>query len=157
MVMIWGLRRGPSRQVSELERRARILLRQLEEEKAAIILPTVVVSELLVPIAPDKHGEFIAELRRRFICPPFDLQAASLAADLWQRHRQLPRPEQAKRSTLKADTLIVATAKVAGAQVFYSHEAKARRLARLAGLDGRDLPTHHENLFIDHEMRAGDV
>ncbi|MCH7525848.1 MAG: PIN domain-containing protein [Planctomycetes bacterium] len=136
----------------DLQRRATILLQQLEEDKSEIVVPTVVVAELLAPVDPQKHGDFIAELRRRFICPPLDLQSASVAAELWQKHRKLPSKERLKRLTLKADALIVATAKVAGARVFYSHDPKCRRLARLVDLESKDLPTHHENLFIDHEL-----
>ena len=155
MVLVWGLRSTSTSASDELETRAQILLRQLEEDKAEIVVPTIVVAELLTPIKVAKHGDFIAELRRRFICPPFDLQSASLAADLWQRHRELPRKDQLARNVLKADVLIIATACVAGAKLFYTHERKCRRLAQLAKLETFDLPTHHENLFIDAEMRRG--
>ena len=156
MVLVWGLQRKdpPGQKEKELLRRAQILLRQLDEDKASVVVPAVVVSELLIPIASEKHGDFVAELRRRFVCPPLDLQGAALAADIWRRHRGLPKKDQIKRTTLKADALIVATASVAGAQVFYSHDPKCRRLAELARMEGRDLPTHHENLFIDKEMRG---
>lgn len=156
MILVYGLRtKSPPPGDRELCRRARILLAQLDEEKATVIVPSVVVAELLVPIPSDKHGDFIHELNRRFICPPLDLQAASAAAALWQRHRQLPKREQTQRTLLKADALIVATAKVAGAVRFYSHERKCRSLAKLAGLEPFDLPTHHEDLFVDHETRKG--
>jgi predicted nucleic acid-binding protein len=137
-----------------LQDRAKILLRQLDDDKATIIVPTVVVAELLVPLRPAQHGEFIAELRRRFFCPPLELQAAALAAELWRKHRGLPKSQQAKRTTLKADVLIIATARVAGASIFYSHEPKCRRLAKLAKMEARDLPMHHENMFVDREIRG---
>ncbi|UCC31796.1 MAG: PIN domain-containing protein, partial [Phycisphaerales bacterium] len=108
MVLVWGLRSRSTSASDELETRAQILLKLLEEDKAEIVVPTIVVAELLIPIKVGKHGDFIAELRRRFICPPFDLQAASLAADLWQRHRELPRKDQLARNVLKADVLIIA-------------------------------------------------
>ncbi len=153
MILVWELHRKPVLAQKELQQRTRILLEQLDDDKSTVVVPSIVVAELLIPIKPEKHGDFIAELRRRFLCPPLDLQAASLAAELWQRHRGLPKTEQIKRRTLKSDVLIVATASVAGASIFYSHEAKCRRLARLAQLEAKDLPTHHENLFVDAEMR----
>ena len=157
MTLIYALRETPLPQKDELRQRARILIRQLTDDKATVIVPTVVVAELLVPIAPEKHGGFIHELRQRFVCPPLDLQAAAFAASLWREHRKLSPKEQIKRTTLKADVLIVATAYLAGARVFYSHDAKCRRLATLAKMEGRDLPTHHENMFVDKEIRADDT
>lgn len=90
MVLIWGLPRvnpqkaNPSDHDAEMRRRSRILLRDLEEKKEIIIGPAVTVAELLCPIAPEDHGKFIAVLTQRFFCPPLDLRAASLAAELWQ-------------------------------------------------------------------------
>lgn len=152
-ILIWGLQEHKPGAKSDLLRRAKILLRQLDEDCANVLVPSVVVAELLVGIPPEKHGSIVHELRKRFLCPSLDLHAASIAAELWQKHRRLPPKDQIKRSTLKADVLIIATAASAGAQRFYSHDPKCRRLARAAKLDAHDLPTHHENLFIDQEMR----
>jgi hypothetical protein len=46
-----------------------------------------------------------------------DIQAAAIAADIWERHRKLPKKQQygkGKRHVLKADSMIVAAAKAAG-------------------------------------------
>ncbi len=158
MVLIWGLRRtnpkagSVNASVADLQRRSRILIRDLEEKKETIVIPTVEVAELLVPIPSSEHGNFIAKLSERFFCPPFDLRAAAVAADLWQYHRQLPADEQIERRVLKADVLIIATSKVAGVNLFFSHDAKCRKLAEKAGLKGRDLPTHSENLFTNVDI-----
>lgn len=154
MTLIWGLRAGRTGRLGELEQRARILLTQLDDEKASVVVPTVVVAEFLAPVLPEHHGKLILEFQRRFLCPPFDLQAASLAAALWRAHRELPKNEQLQRKTLKADVLIVATATVAGATIFFSNDAKCRKLARIAKMEARDLPRHSENLFIDREVRG---
>ena len=53
---------------------------------------------------------------------------------------------------LKADVLIISSAKVGGASSFYSHDDKCRKLASVAGLMARDLPTHSEDLFVNVEM-----
>ena len=81
-------------------------------------------------------------------------QGGLVGADLWLKHRQLPRDDQIPRQTLKSDVLIIATAVVAGATVYYSHDEKARALADLAGMRGEDLPTHHPNLFRDAEIKG---
>jgi hypothetical protein len=113
----------------------------------------VAVAELITPLEPQQHGQFIAALTDRFFCPPFDLRAAAMAAQLWQWHRRLPAQEQMQRSVLKADVLIISVAKVAGASIFYSHDAKSRKLATQAGMKALDLPTHSEDMFTNTEMK----
>jgi len=158
MVLIWGLRKGNpqkgtlSDHDAEMQRRSRILLRDLDEKKETVIVPAVTVAEIRCPLDPREHGEFIAVLTQRFFCPPFDIRAVSLAAELWQYNRGLPSSEQISRTVLKADVLIISSAKVGGASVLYSHDGKCRKLATRAGLKARDLPTHSEDLFINAEM-----
>ena len=158
MVLIWGLRKADppkgtlSDHDAEMQRRSRILLRDLGDKKEIVIVPAVAVAELLCAIDPKEHGKFIAVLTQRFFCPPFDIRAGSLAAELWQYHRGLPPGEQVSRTVLKADVLIISSAKVGGASTFYSHDGRCRKLATRAGLKARDLPTHSEDLFINAEM-----
>lgn len=153
MVLIWGMQEAHAgspragQDVPDMRRRAEILIQELSEQNEQIVVPTVMVAELLVKIDPRKHGDFIAVLQGRFFCPPFDLRAGSVAAALWQKHKQLPQSQQLARSILKADVLIVATAKVAGATTFYSHEPKCRKLAELAGMQGKDLPVNPSTIF----------
>jgi hypothetical protein len=112
----------------------------------------VTVAELLCAVEPQDHGNFVAALTNRFFCPTLDLRASALAAELWRYHRGLPSEQQIQRSVLKADVLIIATAKVAGATTFYSHDEKCRKLASRAGMRARDLPTHSQDLFINAEV-----
>jgi hypothetical protein len=159
MVLIWGgLRKVNPRSGShgahdaDMERRSRILLRDLDEKKETVIVPVVTIAELLAPMDPNDHGAFIAAIQERFFCPPFDIRAASLAAKLWRYNRGLPSAEQISRTVLKADVLIIASVKVGGASVFYSHDANCRKLASHAGLVAKDLPTHSEDLFTNAEI-----
>jgi hypothetical protein len=52
---------------------------------------------------------------------------------------------------LRADAMIVASAKGAGATEFYSNDDKCRALADLVMI-GRTLPRQSEKLFIDEEL-----
>jgi PIN domain len=160
MVLVWGGLRPPiskktatSAHVAEMEFRSRVLIRDLEDRGEKVIIPTIAVAELLTPLEPHQHGQFIATLTDRFFCPPFDLRVAAMAAQLWQWHRGLPAEEQIQRSVLKADVLIISVAKVAGASIFYSHDAKSRKLAAHAGMKALDLPTHSEDMFTNAEMK----
>ncbi|HMP01366.1 MAG TPA: type II toxin-antitoxin system VapC family toxin [Gemmatales bacterium] len=143
----WSIRPKQNQDVEEMSRRARILVRTLASEKAKTIVPTVVVSEFLAGISEGKHGEVLSALSSKFFCASFDIRAADLAARLAMKTRGLPKAEQGERQILRADILIVATAKIAGAAVFYSNDARCRKLAGLAEMKALDLPTHSENLF----------
>lgn len=131
MILIWGIRRGGKASQKGREHRAGILLRTLEEQKAQVVVPTISIAELLVPVPREDHGKFINELQKRFICPPFDVQAASIAADLWRQNSTLTEIDQLSRKTLKADVQIIATAKAAGATKFFSHDRKCRKLTAI--------------------------
>ncbi len=159
MTMVWGFR-DPERPddlpgLKENRRRVQILFAELGVKRATIVVPTIVVAELLITLPTQAHGRFLAELNKYFFCPPFDLKACGLAAELWIKHRELPEEERLNRRTLKADSLIVATAKSAGATVFYSHDRKCRTLAEQAGMIAKDLPEHSEDLLTEAEIRQG--
>lgn len=141
----------------DLHLRARILIAELADEGTMVVLPTIAVSELLVPVPEAQKGVLIAELNERFACQPFDLRASALAAELWARRTKLPKELQyTERHVLKADAMILAVAKVAGAKWFYSHDARCRKLAELIGMKGIDLPRHGQNLFVEGEIKRGE-
>ena len=162
MVLIWGGLRGDVLVGEDTDANARekrtksvLLLRQLDARKETIIIPSIVVAELLCPLEPHEHGKFVAALTQRFFCPSFDIHAATIAAELFRYNKSLPVADQIRRQTLKSDIMIVATAKAAGASVFYSNDSKCRKLATKVRLKALDLPTHSENLFTDAEFKKG--
>ena len=108
-----------------LEERAQILLHTLRKD--IVVLPLVAVSELLIPVSLAKRGLLMTTLDELFLCKEFDQQAAAIAADIWSRHKEIPADQQYKdRHILRADSLIVATAKAANATVFYTHDRDCR-------------------------------
>jgi predicted nucleic acid-binding protein len=151
-ILIWGMPQ-PSRprqgqDVQAMRQRASLLFSMLEKQDATVVIPTVVVSEFLVGIASEKRGRVLSDLSSRFRCASYDVRACDFAANLWDKARALPKAELPQdRQVLKADLMIVATAKIAGATRFFSHEASCRKLADLAGMSGCDLPTHNEDLW----------
>lgn len=148
-------KKSPAQDVADMRKRAGWLLKQFEEKEIDLYIPSVVVAELLAGVDPSKHGQLSAMFSERFFCPPFDSKAAALAAKLWQYERGLSgvgglsESERSQRRVLKADMLIVASAKVAGATDFYSHDEKCRRLAKEAGMNPFDLPKNSGRLFDD--------
>jgi predicted nucleic acid-binding protein len=161
MTLIWGIsspgnKAGNPRQsdLLEMQCRARILIDQLEQDNATILIPAIVVAEVLCGVQKNDQGAFLAELTRRFFCPSFDLRASELAAQLWLYHRGLPKTDQQKRTVIKSDVLIIANAKVAGARTFYTNDTASKKLAKYIGMDGKDLPIKHADMFRDAEIRA---
>jgi hypothetical protein len=142
---------------ADKERRARILIHELDEIRARIVIPSVAVAELLCPIDLQEHNNFLAKISRRFDCPSFDIRATSLAAKLWRHNRTLSKNEHISRSILKAHVQIIATAKIRGVGHFFSDDAKCRKLAVAADIASHPLPTHALNLFTESEIKEKEV
>ncbi len=147
-----------SKDFDDLRARSKLLLYQLGREESPILLPTVAISELLVPVRKAEKGALIAALTEKFLCPIFDVRAAAVAADLWSEHKKLPQDQQYKsRHVLRADAMIVASASAAGATDFYSHDRKCRTLAGLL-MNAHDLPIGDpEDMFALEDIRRGDL
>lgn len=151
-VLVWALPWPSKTKATQdevvMRQRARLLLRDLVKVDAKIIVPSIVASEYLIGVPADKRGQVLSEISSRFFCASFDILASEWAAKLWHQARALPKEEQPQqRQVIRADTMIVASAKVAGAKHFYSHDAFCRKVAEYAGMAARDLPTHPENLY----------
>jgi len=126
MTLIWGVRKkGPPEKIKH----AAILFDQLDNEDATIILPSIVVAEYLTAV-PGKDHERTITAMKRFQIEPFDVRDASLAARLWNEgktKRQMG--TQGARIALRADSLIIATAKNRGAQEFFTEDSDCLKMA----------------------------
>lgn len=145
MVLVWGVRKEG---LEEQKSRARWLFNALEREKAQVVVSAVSVSEYLSPVDPKKHRGVLAAISGHFVIQPFDVRCTSLAASLWidgKSTREMSMPDS--RKCLRADCLIVACAKIAGVNRFYSGDAGCRKLAERIGLQALDLPTQPDHLF----------
>jgi len=142
--LVWAVRQQGS--ALELDR-AKWLFEQLQTENAQVLIPSVVLAEYLVPADRKQHPGIIEAINRRFLIKPFDVECASLAAELFKIGKpQRPSGVPMGREVLKADTLIIATAKVHRAKVFYTDDANCRKLAQ-SEIDARPLPINSPHLF----------
>lgn len=145
--------------IADLHVRAMLLLDQLDRQKSTVILPTIAVSEILVPVPASESGALIRALGERFVCPTFDLPAASIAANPWAQHKTLPRDQKYKnRHVLKADAMIIASAKAAGDSEFYSNDRNCRTLAAIV-MEAKGLPSKPKSLydkFVEADIKSGD-
>lgn len=161
MIAIWALKyfelsgKGPIR--DEKVVRSRMLLELISERGDELVFPAIAVAEYLVPFALSDHGAQISKVQSLFFCPPFDVRAASIAADLRRRYKKSPPSQQTvNRMQLKADIQIVATAKAAGVQRFYSHDKGCRKIAGLV-MTAEDLPTTTGKFHLDQDIRDGNL
>lgn len=77
----------PNAKQMDLTNRSKLLLHMLRED--TVVLPTVAISEILAPVSTDSRGLLVKKLETLFLCPSFDLAAASIAAQLWAEHKGL--------------------------------------------------------------------
>jgi len=145
MVLVWGIRKSGN--LKEIKR-AGYLFRELEQDEAQIIIPSIVVAEFITPIrAPEEQVRTVAAMRERFIIAPFDAMDAVLAATLWNRGKSTRKmARQSARVCLRADALIVATAKNHGAEEFFTNNEDCLKMAASVML-ARGLPNIAPDLF----------
>ncbi len=142
-ILIWGVRAdGPE----DHRKRARSLFSQLKTVGATIIIPSVAVAEFLIPIADkDAKNKVMSAISESFAIMPFDARCCELASTLyaeWKPAYQDGTP--GSRDFLKADAMIVATAKIYGASIFYSDDKKCREMASQV-MEAKEMP--FTNLF----------
>ncbi len=146
MVLVWAIREDGTK---EQLKWAKWLFQSLEQENAQIIIPAVCLAEYLTPIEEGRHREVTARLTKRFIIAPFDVRCASLAATLFVKGKaEREMHTENARKCLRADSLIIATAAVHNAEVFYSNDRDCRNLADgVWRMRAEDLPEIPPDLF----------
>ena len=92
-----------SDKTKELRNGSLILLNNLKKAGTTIIISTVALSELLVGIKLADRTKLSAAVNKRYFVKPLDISVAAFAADLWDKHRNLPQEEQTQRIILKVD------------------------------------------------------
>lgn len=119
------------------------LVTELESTGEQIVLPTPVLSEVLVR-APNE-SEIIAEINRQrvFKVESFDTRAAVEVAIMaraeWREGARSRRPPEETIAKLKYDRQIIAIAKVVQARIIYSDDRTLRAVGERVGLTVRGL------------------
>ena len=127
MILIWMFQEvelnapGLTPEIMDLQKRSKVLLENLRIAGHELCVPTVAIAEYLCGIDTKKHMEVLLEFEQWFkYRPVFDIRASAKASEIWRGHRKLPKAEQLGRRLLKLDVMVVASAFVAGANIFYS-------------------------------------
>lgn len=133
-ILIWGLKRfaspGQEFRLDQTEQ----CLQILKEQKAQIVVPTVVCAEFLTGLDDENsRNQYIRIIQRNFAVIPFDIGASMRFPALWssvkkERLEEL-KQQGATKQTLKADCMIVASAIQHKANMIISND---RELAAFA-------------------------
>lgn len=134
-ILIWGIQNKASAGQEQMLERTRLFLKDLDESKAKVIIPSLVIGELLMKVPHDKHDAVLKHVSSRFMVASYDMAAASYFAKIWQDKKddkqiQLMRDNGSiTRAELKADYQIVAIAVSSGASCIYSYDKKLKQFA----------------------------
>jgi predicted nucleic acid-binding protein len=145
-ILAWYVQ-DPATNTDPRVERAQWLIADLREAGAHIIVPSIALSEFLHPIPTEDRSAAWKAVSQLFHIAPHDARAAEIGADLASRSLAAQRRRPGDRHVQKADAQIVASAKAAGAQVFFSNDAECRALAAAAGMRALDLPAMPSTLF----------
>jgi predicted nucleic acid-binding protein len=136
-----GVPAGPRGRTIDFPReRIEFPIQQLEKARTKIVIPTPVLSELLVRAGPAASQEIVEEVNRLavFRIEPFDARAAIEVAAMTRatlagtgKKRGASKSPWAK---IKFDRQIVATAKVVGATMIYSDDRDVIAIAKAEGI-----------------------
>ncbi len=146
--------------VERAKERIDYLVKQLEKERTKIIVPTPVLSEILVRAGAEASEKIIEFLQKYsvFRIEPFDTRAAIEVAAMT---RELLNGRERKRGTsnatwtkIKFDRQIVAIAKVSNATIIYSDDDDVRQIAtrvkiKVRGISDLELPPQDAQLGLE--------
>jgi hypothetical protein len=144
--------------------RIAFLVQRLQKTKTRIIIPTPVLSEVLVRAEAGAAQQFVERIGNSaiFRIEPFDARAAIEVALMTRnaidggRHPRRRDP-QATWAKLKYDRQVVAIAKVAKATAIYSDDGDIRAIAKREGIPViglLDLPLPSEDPQLDLDFAA---
>ena len=112
----------------------------LDETKATVVVPTPIITELLMGADADERYQILSVLDSQFRVVEFDTLSAKYAADIWNTKKntgviggivkaELQKTGMSLRSKIKIDTLIIASAMAAKVNVIYTEDGDFMKLA----------------------------
>lgn len=122
-----------SEPIDDAKERMEYLVKELERKEQTVLIPTPVLSEILVKA--DKAGsEYLKTLEKtyKFKIVDFDKRAAIEVAELARQDpsKSDPNDEKATRAKLKFDRQILGIAKVNGAKTIYTNDKRFSERAK---------------------------
>lgn len=134
-ILIWGIKEEATPGQELMIPKAKLFLKWLDDNKIKAIIPSVVISELLLPVPPELHNQVTDIFDQKFIVAPFDTAAASCFAKIWQSKnndktiQRLKYDYRTTKAELKTDCQIVAIAVSRKASCIISYDKKLTKFA----------------------------
>lgn len=134
-VLIWGIKGECSPGQEEMIDKAKVYIQWIDANGVKVIIPSVVVSELLVPVPGEAHGEIIEALSENFMMADFDMAAASKCALVWKANKDrktidnMIAAKTASRQEIKFDCQIIGIAVSQKSTAIISHDGNLAKLA----------------------------
>lgn len=124
--VIWGVKRQATSGQEDNIRKVGYLLKQLEKQRAQILVPSIVLAEALAPLPSTQYAAFVQMMERMFVIAPFDSRSAVQFARLWQTRLK---DTAFTRAEMKADYQIAAIALANGCNTLYTGDEGSCKFA----------------------------
>lgn len=136
-VLIWGIKGIAEAGQESMIGFAKNFLKDCHNQKIDLMVPAIVLGEFLCNVEEQHHMEYIHELQKAFLIKPYDMPASLHFAKLFnERQKQIKMnganslaENKISKQELKADFMIVATAKSSKADAIYSHDKNLKKFA----------------------------
>lgn len=132
MIVVWGIQGWANNNQDNMIDRARQAIVKCQEDNHKIIIPSIVLAEILSGIDTEKRKDFHDLVSKNFLVIPFDTLAALEFANLWDNKVNRDKIKSSiddkgikiTRAEMKADLMIISTAKSKKSEFIYSHDEK---------------------------------
>jgi predicted nucleic acid-binding protein len=126
-IVVWGIKKQATKGQEGMIPMAEAFIENLQTEKAILLIPAPVVTEILAPVPVPDHAKLTDLISRIFRVVPVDTIIAMKAAELWHSKpdwKQVYQKDgqEGMRNRFKYDILIAATAIVRNANCIYTHD-----------------------------------
>ncbi len=153
-ILMWGVQEWASDHEQHMIDKTKRFLKWLENRKTQVLVPTPIIAEFLMDVPIKFHPTINNLLETSFIVAPFDAQAASVFAKIWQEKKAQGCVDELKalgktRALIKFDSMFVATALARKASRIYSQDQDGVKKLAEGYIDVEEIPDipTQDNLF----------
>ncbi len=144
-ILIWGIQKIALPEYQDRIERAQLLFKQLHQDKAEIMIPSVVLSEFMMKIEKKEIPRLLKEIQKNCKIYSFDAVAAFKLADIFRNIKANKTYEELQtlgitRQCIKFDSMIVATAVIQNSSVIYTEDKGVKKIAEKEGIETKELP-----------------
>ena len=149
----WALLERATLGQEDMIPKAKALLKRLDDTKAIVVVPTPIITELLMEADVRERDKILAVMNERFHVVEFNTLAAKLAADVWNTKKRagvidaIKKSGESMRTKIKIDTLILGSALAENVGVLYTQDGNLAKLA-----DGLMVVATMPEIYVDQDL-----